>query len=183
MRSLTYRQRLFVEYYLGESAGSAVDAARRAGYSTPHPQGVKLLKRAPIRAAIDARVATVAMAANEILARVADVASANLMDFMNEDGKGALKVDLKLVKRLGLGHLIKRLRTKQDGTHDIELEARLPALVKLGEHYSLWKGEAQSQLTLVDLAKGMRDEYERELREERLDTPAEAMSKQTRVVQ
>ena len=26
MRSLTYRQRLFVDYYLGESSGSAVDA-------------------------------------------------------------------------------------------------------------------------------------------------------------
>ena len=32
MRPLSYRQRLFVEYYLGESAGCAVDAARRAGH-------------------------------------------------------------------------------------------------------------------------------------------------------
>ena len=27
MRPLSYRQRLFVEFYLGESSGSAVDAA------------------------------------------------------------------------------------------------------------------------------------------------------------
>ena len=27
MRSLTYRERLFVDYYLGESSESAVDAA------------------------------------------------------------------------------------------------------------------------------------------------------------
>ena len=40
MRPLSYRQRLFVEYYLGESKGCAVDAARRAGYGTPHPEGV-----------------------------------------------------------------------------------------------------------------------------------------------
>ena len=67
---------------------------------------------------------------------------------------------MKLVKRLGLGHLIKRLRINKDGTQDIELEARVPALVKLGEHYNLWKGEAQSQLTLVELAKGLKEQYE-----------------------
>ncbi len=52
MRSLTYRQRLFVECYLGESAECAVGAARRAGYSSPHPEGARLLKKAPNRAAI-----------------------------------------------------------------------------------------------------------------------------------
>jgi phage terminase small subunit len=63
MRPLSYRQRLFVEYYLGESKGCAVDAARRVGYGTPHPEGVRLLKNPTIRAAIDARVVTAAMAA------------------------------------------------------------------------------------------------------------------------
>ena len=32
-------RRSFVEHYLGESSGSAVDAARRGVYSTPHPAG------------------------------------------------------------------------------------------------------------------------------------------------
>ncbi len=36
-----------------------------------------------------------------------------------------------------------------------------PALVKLGEHYKLWKGEAEPQLTLVDLAKGLRERHEK----------------------
>ena len=31
MRPLTYRQRLFVEYYLGESSGSAVAAGAELG--------------------------------------------------------------------------------------------------------------------------------------------------------
>src|SRR5271166_3686825 len=39
MRPPSYRQRLFVEYDLGESSRSAVNAARRAGYSTPTRQG------------------------------------------------------------------------------------------------------------------------------------------------
>ena len=92
-------------------------------------------------------------AANEVLARIADLATADLLNFIDVDPKGVWKVDLKLIKRLGLGHLIKRLRKNKDGTQEIELEAKLPALVKLGEHYKLWKGEAQSQLTLVELAK------------------------------
>ena len=176
MRPLTYRQRLFVDYYLGESSGCAVDAARRAGYSSPHPEGVRLLKKAPIRAAIAARVATAAMASNEVLARVADVASADLLDFLKEDGPDGFKVDLKLIKRLGLGHLIKRVRLKKDGTQDIVLEARLPALIKLGEHYKLWKGEPQQQVTLVALAKRLKEQYEQLQRDGRDRQPAEALS-------
>src|SRR5271157_1621342 len=38
-------------------AVSAVDAARRDGYSTPHPAGVNMLRKATFRAATDARMA------------------------------------------------------------------------------------------------------------------------------
>jgi len=160
VRSLTYRQRLFVEYYLGESSKSPVDAARRAGYRWPEKLGPRLVKKGGVQAAIDARVATAAMAANEVLARVAEVASFDLLDFMAVDKDGKVKVDLELVQRLGLGHLIKRLRINKDGTQDIELEPKVPALVKLGEHYNLWNGEKQPQVTLVDLAKNLRARYE-----------------------
>ena len=156
---------------------------RRGGYRRPETLGPRLVKKRGIQAAIDAGAATAAMASNEVLARVAEAASVDPLDCMVVDKDGVGKVDLVLARRLGLGHLLKRVRTKKDGTQDIDLEPRLPALVKLGEHHKLWKGEAQSQLTLVELAKGMRDEYERELREERLDTSAEAMSRQTGVVQ
>src|SRR5271157_5638962 len=44
----SYRQRLFVEHYLGESSGSAVDATRRAGYQWPEKLGPRLVeKRGP----------------------------------------------------------------------------------------------------------------------------------------
>ena len=160
MRPLSYRQRLFVEFYLGESSKSPVDAARRAGYRWPEKLGPRLVKNGGVQAAIDARVATAAMASNEVLARLADVASFNLLEFMDVDKDGVVKADLELVKRLDLGHLIKRVRINKDGTQDIELEPRVPALVKLGEHYKLWKGEAQPQVTLVELAKRLRARYE-----------------------
>jgi len=121
MRPLSYRQRLFVEFYLGESSKSPVDAARRAGYRWPEKLGPRLVKNGGVQAAIDARVATAAMASNEVLARVAEVASFDLLDFMDADTDGVVKVDLELVKRLGLGHLIKRVRINKDGTQDIEL--------------------------------------------------------------
>src|SRR5208337_4567 len=92
--------------------------------------------------------------------RLADVATFDMLDFIDVGKDGRVKVDLKLVKRLGLSHLIKRLRINKDGTQDIELESRVPALVKLREHYKLWKGEAQPQVTLVELAKRLRALYE-----------------------
>ncbi len=46
-------------------------------------------------------------------------------------------VDLKLLKQLGLGHVIKRMRTRKDGTREIEFESRLPALIKLGQYFQL----------------------------------------------
>ncbi|MGA7501380.1 MAG: hypothetical protein WBX00_32000 [Isosphaeraceae bacterium] len=41
-----------------------------------------MLRKATYRAAINARVATAAMAANDVLDRVADVASCDLLDFI-----------------------------------------------------------------------------------------------------
>ena len=105
MGPLNYRQRLFVEHYLGESSGSAIDAARRAGYRCPQTHGPRLLTTRGVRAAIDARVETAAIPANEVLARIADVATSDLLNFIEVDNNGGWKVDLKLVKRLGLTRL------------------------------------------------------------------------------
>ena len=160
MRPLHQMQKLFVHHYLGRSSGSALDAARRAGYKHPHPEGVRLLKNPAVQAAIKARVERAAMAESEVLNRLADVATSDMLDFLEFDQNGGCKLNLELVKRLGLGHLIKRLRINKDGTHDIVLESRLPALIKLGDYHKLWNREAEPQVTLVDLAKRMRERYE-----------------------
>ncbi len=110
MRPLNYRQRLFVANYLGESSGSAADAARKAGYRLPETQGPRLLKRSEIRAVLAAQVETAAISADEVLARLADTATSDLMNFIAVNDTGDWKVDLNRIKQLGLGHLIKRLR-------------------------------------------------------------------------
>ena len=113
MRSLTYRERLFVDYYLGESSESAVDAVRRAWYPSPEELGPRLLKKSAVQAAIAAGAGTAAITPNEVLARYADIAASDMRDFMAVDKNGGFKVDLKLIQQRNLGHLIKRAANPQ----------------------------------------------------------------------
>ena len=183
MSPLNYRERMFVESYLGESAGSAVDAARKAGYSRPETLGPRTLEKRPVQAAIDAGADTAATTPGEVLARMADVATCDVLDFMRIGRDGQTRVDLRRVKRLGLGHVIKRVGVRKDGTPDIELLPKLPALVKLGEHFKLWKTEAEPQVTLVDIAKNLRERYEQMRREGRCDDPDENLPQSAQRVQ
>jgi len=50
---LTTKQRLFVEYFLGECEYNASAAARKAGYKSPYVEGARLLASANIQAYID----------------------------------------------------------------------------------------------------------------------------------
>lgn len=53
---LTEKQQRFVDYYI-ETKGNATEAARKAGYKKPNPQGSENLAKPSIKAAIDARLA------------------------------------------------------------------------------------------------------------------------------
>lgn len=53
---LTEKQTKFVDYYI-ETGGNATEAARKAGYKKPNPQGSENLAKPSIKAAIDARLA------------------------------------------------------------------------------------------------------------------------------
>jgi hypothetical protein len=149
-RELTFKQRMFVEFYLGDSKGNATDAARRAGYSLPKEQGRQLLRKPTIRAAVRARVASAAMTSSEVLARVADIASADITEFITIDSADSWKIDLRRIKARRKGHLIKKIRQTKDGP-EIELESRLAALVKLGEFFSLWnQPQAGNSANILD---------------------------------
>src|SRR5437868_2558273 len=104
---LTYKQRMFVAYYIGVSNGNATDAARRAGYAWPEKVAERLVGKSGIRAAIEAKVTSVAMSQDEVLARVSEIAAASLFDFLNLE-RGAKKLvttaSLKRAKRRGKGH-------------------------------------------------------------------------------
>jgi hypothetical protein len=163
MRNLTYKQRLFVAAYLGKANGNGAEAVRLAGYATKWPDKIaaQLLGNARVRALISARVECAAMSAAEILARLAEIASANQLDFMKIDARGEWTVDLRLAKKRGLGHLIKRLKRTERGT-EVELHDPVVALLKLGDHHNLFDQEKPPDISLVELAKKLREKYDRD---------------------
>lgn len=129
---LNNRQRVFVEEYL--TCWNASEAARRAGYkSKPNVHGARLLANVSIRALIEQRLATKAMSAGEVLARLADHARGTLDDFI--DARGV--VDLRKARKAGKAHLLHRYSRTDKGT-TIELYDAQAALALLGKHYKLF---------------------------------------------
>ena len=122
------------------------------------------------------------MTADEVLARLADTASSNVLDFIDIDSEGC-KLDLKLIRRRGVGHLVRRVRIRKDGTTDLDLESRLHALIKLGEYYKLWKGGEDQPITLVSAAKALEERYARLRRERESGETAGGMQEPTGPVQ
>jgi hypothetical protein len=83
-KPLTTKQRAFVEAYLANGF-NATKAARDAGYKSPHPEGSRLLQNATVAAAVRARLTAAAMAADEVLARIAQIGRADFGDFLRVD--------------------------------------------------------------------------------------------------
>ena len=137
MARLTYKQRLFVVYYLGESRGNATDAARRAGYREPNTAGPRLLVNVGIRAAIDAKLAEAALPAEAVLARLSDHAETSLADFVRVDKANRLTVDFRQAKRRGRLHCVKKLKRGKYGW-ELELYDAQAALVHLGKYHGLF---------------------------------------------
>jgi hypothetical protein len=102
---LTARERLFVVAYLGEHKGNASAAALAAGYSD-HRQGWRALQRPRVRAAIDARLDRAALSADEVLARLSEVATFDPTPYYRRGEDGYLRVDVDRLRADGKGHLI-----------------------------------------------------------------------------
>jgi phage terminase small subunit len=156
---LTYKQRLFVSYYLGMSNGNATDAARRAGFAWPDKAGAKLVGKSSIRAAIEAKLASVAMGQDEILARLGEIISASILDFADVKPDGSIRINLKPSRRRERAWLLKRLKTTK-GEVDIELESKLQAIIKMGEYHNMCDRDKPPELSLVELAKKVRERLE-----------------------
>lgn len=142
MAPLTYKQQLFVSFYLGEAEGNASEAARMAGYALPDKSGSRLVGKSRIRAAIDAKLDEVALTSNEILARLSGHATADIGDFLKFSG-GSYILDLDKARKRGKLHLIKKLRPTKFGTA-IELHDSQAALVHLGKYRGLFKDQPES---------------------------------------
>ena len=114
---LTLKQQLFVDAYLGAANGNATEAARMAGYKSPHPEGSRLLRNATILARVNQKLEASGITADAVLAELADVGFADWREF---------------VEVLGRDKEGKPTRTKMDLTNKVK------SLELLGKHLQLF---------------------------------------------
>lgn len=147
MADLTAKQAAFVAHYLDCLNGA--EAARRAGYAagSARQTASDLLTNPDIRAAIDAGLAARAIGKAEILARLAEQATASMADFFSPRGQG-VTLDLKKALAADKLHLVKRYsKTKQGVT--IELYDAQAALIKLGEAAGVFRDRSADSLDAI----------------------------------
>lgn len=154
--ALNTRQALFVEHYL--RLNNATQAAIEAGYSqrgagqTAH----KLLKNAEIAARVRDRTTEVLksrqMEADEVLARMADIARGDIRVFVNgsdfsldahEDGTPRPTQLIRRIKTRKKSRALADESTETEVEQEIELYDAQAALVTLGKHWKLWDRSAE----------------------------------------
>lgn len=110
--SLTGKQRVFVDAYLSNGF-NATEAARAAGYrgnnNVLSVTGHENLRNPKISVIVKERLNEAAMSANEVIARLSEIARGEVDNFLDEDGK----VDLKKARRLQKTKLLKKFKTKR----------------------------------------------------------------------
>jgi len=152
MRTLNWQQRLFVINYLGKANGNATKAAELAGYRNPQATGSQLLQHPIVHAALQAKLEEAAMQADEVLARLSDIASGDHDDFLEEydhqtgvDENGdpvyqkRLHFNYGRAKKRGKTHLISQIEIAPDGTTKVKLHSSADALDKLARVHGLYK--------------------------------------------
>ena len=144
-RPLTARQQLFIDNYL--KTWNATESARRARYKGDDASlasvGSENLRKPQILAAIEKRLKASHLSADQVLARMAEMANVNVADFLADDGS----VDLEKLK--ARGYLVKKYKAKQyvEGKGDdaklanveeFEVYDAQNALVNIGKHLKLF---------------------------------------------
>jgi hypothetical protein len=103
---------------------------QRKKTSTP---ATRLLRTPVIRREIEARLRESALSADEVLGRLAEIATAHYDDFVVVDPEtGETRVDLGAAKAAGKLHLIQRIRQTKSGI-EVEFYSRLVALTSLAK--------------------------------------------------
>lgn len=135
-KSLTRKQRVFVEAYL--KCWNATEAARQAGYKKPNVNGPRSLVHPLVAPIIAERIGAAAMAADEVLARLAEQARVNIADFLVINGNVVRDVVLDADVIRQRGHLIKAIRSTKWGM-SIELYDGQNALIQIGKGLGILK--------------------------------------------
>jgi len=136
---LTAKQRLFVSYYLGVSAGNATDAARRIGCPHPEVAGHRLLRNVKVSAAIDANLDEASLTSDQILARLSEIATGGPEHFIKISSRGKATIDFGKAKKRGKMSLVKKIKQTEFGV-ELETHDPLRALELLAKYRGLLTG-------------------------------------------
>lgn len=150
------KRKLFIEAYL--DCLNASEAARRAGYAKPMQEGYRLLRIADIAEAVQAGLKEKGMPADEVLARLAEHARADIRELFDFDEQGKMtKLNLN---RAGPLHLIKSITPTAKGLK-VELHDAKSALDTLAKIYGLLKDQGTVlNLTPKDLREMSQEELD-----------------------
>jgi len=168
---VTFQEALFTESYLsnGFHAGRAAAAANYAGLNAgAYGQvGRAVLKRDAVKRLVSRRIAAKALQSDEVLAEFAEVAKADMSNFMtvreheveNPDDPlvplvvRSLIPDLAKAEELGQLHLIKKYKLAGDGSISFELRDQDKALDQIARHLGMFEKDNTLQIPkgLVEL--------------------------------
>lgn len=129
------------EAYLKVYPKSSYDAARA--------HAARLVTNGSIQAEIARRLKEKQLSADEVLARLGDMARADMRDFIKafEIGeKTAVMVDLGKALEGGKTHLIKKLKYNAQGGLEIELHDSQAALLNIGKNHGLFTDKIELKL-------------------------------------
>lgn len=166
---LTPQYKAFADAYLGEAGFSPQKAAKLAGFKgdvrSLKVTGFRLIRNPIIREYIDKQLADFGLSANEVLARLSEIARGSVEDVLTEDGT----FDYKGAKKAGTLSLIKKLKFT-DGGVEFELHSAHEALRDIGKYHKLFADRIEHSGTVGTYTMS-KEEWEKQAAE-RLNTTA-----------
>lgn len=143
IKKMTPRVRVFIDTYL--ATWNATTAAKMALYKNPGVIGARYLQEPIVKAAIEERLAQLAMTSNEVLLRLSQQGRATVEDFVSfTDAQGnpvAPYIDLDRARAEGKLHLLRRI--KFGPQIEIELHDAQSALTQLGRVHGLFTDKTE----------------------------------------
>lgn len=153
---LTGRQKLFVENYLVTMNGA--EAVRAAGYQTKNPRctASELLSKPHIQEAIDkgisARVARLHITQDYVLLKLAEIAQANIGDYLHFGKDGVKLRDMDEIPPEKIA-LIKELTEGEEKNIKLVLHDKISALDKLARHLGMFERHRLRQTRQSDFTR------------------------------
>jgi len=179
---VTFQEALFIENYLsnGFNPGRAARAANYQGLESGAygRVGKSVLKKPVVRSILSRRVAEHALTADEILAEWAEIAKADMSNFITvrvtQDPLTGAEMsiavaDMAKADDLGLLHMVKKAKIGQDGSFTFELRDQDKALDQIARHLGMFEKDNTLQIPrgLIDLLNQSPEERREKLEEYR----------------